>query len=92
MRSKESTSNMELRSSFKANRVHAEFKGSVKRLTKEMKIKTILSRPHHPQSQGKVERSHRSLRAKMEFDLLKMSQKGVNWVKHLPTYQSKEVL
>ena len=75
-----------------------EFKGSAKRLTKEMKIKTIHSRPHHPQSQGKVERSHRSLRAKMEFDLLEMSQKGVNWVKHLPTYQSilnedpKEVL
>ena len=50
-----------------------EFKGSVQRLTKGMKIKTILSRPHHPQSQGKAERSHRSLRAKMEFDLLKMS-------------------
>lgn len=55
-----------------------EFKGAVKKLCHHMKIKTIYSRPYHPQSQGKVERSHRSLRAKMEYDLIKIG---------LPTYQ-----
>ena len=49
-----------------------------------MKIKTIYSRPYHPQSQGKVERSHRSLREKMTYDFLR---KGVNWMKELPIYQ-----
>lgn len=39
-----------------------EFKGAVKRLCVRMNIKLIYSRPFHPQSQGKVERSHRSLR------------------------------
>lgn len=64
-----------------------EFKSAVKTLCRRMDITTICSRPYHPQSQGKVERSHRSLRAKMEYDLIKMGGKGVNWVKSLPTYQ-----
>lgn len=38
----------------------------------------ILSRPRHPQSQGKVERCHGTLRSKMEYDLQKMAQDGVN--------------
>ena len=41
------------------------------------------SRPCHPQSQGKVERSHRSLRKKITYDLLKQKQSGVNWSKNL---------
>ena len=52
-----------------------------------MTIKTIYSRPYHPQSQGKVERSHRFLREKMAYDLQRMAKKGVNWVKKLPVYQ-----
>lgn len=60
----------------------SEFKGAVKRL-----VKMVNSRPYHPQSQGKVERSHRALRSKMEYDLLKMGKKGLNWAKALPDYQ-----
>ena len=41
-----------------------EFKGKVRPLCKQLKIKLIKSRPYHPQSQGKVERSHRRLRKK----------------------------
>ena len=40
-----------------------EFKGAVKRLCSRMSIKLIYSQPFHPQSQGRVERSHRSLRS-----------------------------
>lgn len=40
----------------------SEFKGDVKRLCRKMQVKMIYSRPHHPQSHGKVERSHRALR------------------------------
>ena len=53
-----------------------------------MNIKLIYSRPRHPQSQGKVERFHRSLRSKIEYDLNKMGKDGVNWVKQLPLYQN----
>ena len=53
-----------------------------------MNIKLIYSRPRHPQSQGKVERCHRSLRSKIEYDLNKMGKDGVNWVKQLPLYQN----
>lgn len=46
----------------------------------------ISSRPYHPQSQGKVERSHRELRNKMHYDMVKLSTKGVNWVENLNNY------
>ena len=64
-----------------------EFKGAVKKLCRGMKIITIYSRPYHSQSQGKVERSHCSLREKMTYNFLKMPNKGVNWMKELPIYQ-----
>ena len=41
------------------------------------------SRAYHPQSQGKVERSHRTLRKKINYDLVKQGGKGVGWVKNL---------
>ena len=65
----------------------SEFKGAMKKFCRRLGIKIICSRPYHPQSQRKVERSHRSLRAKMEYDFIKMGEKVVNWVKNLPTYQ-----
>ena len=52
-----------------------------------MNIKLIYSRPRHPQSQGKVERYHKTLRSRMEYDLQKIRQDGVNWAKQLSLYQ-----
>mgnify|MGYP001795616374 CR=1 FL=1 len=76
----------------------SEFKGAVKDLCRSFKIKIIRSRPYHPQSQGKIERIHRTLRSKMEYNILKMDKEGVSWAKMLPEYQTvlnndpKEVL
>ena len=44
------------------------------------------SRVFHPQTQGKVKRSHRTLRKKINYDLAKQGRKGVNWVKNLLEY------
>ena len=42
-----------------------EFEGSVKRFLEKRKVRKICGRPYHPQSQGKVERSHRTLKSKL---------------------------
>ena len=47
-----------------------EFKGAVKTFFKKCGIKNIESRPHHPQSQGKIERSHGTWKTKLRFDIL----------------------
>ena len=58
----------------------------------------IKSRPYHPQSRGKVERSHRRLRKKIKYDSIKLGKKGVNWVANPCAYnrilndESKEEL
>ena len=57
-----------------------EFKGAVKELCRQLGIKIICSSLYHPQSQGKVDRSHRALQSKMEYDIIQMGSKGVNWV------------
>ena len=64
-----------------------EFKKWVTKLCKSLNVKMIRSRPYHPQSQGKVERSHRALRKKIAFDLGHLSKSGVNWAKQLKEYQ-----
>lgn len=52
-----------------------------------MKIKLIKSRPYHPQSQIKVERSHRRLRKKIMYDLVSLGKKEVNWAANLEDYK-----
>ena len=73
-----------------------EFKKALKLLRDRMNIKLIYSRPCHNQSQGKVERYNRALRSKMEYDLRKIGQDGVERAKQLPLYQrilnNKEVI
>ena len=64
-----------------------EFKKALKLLCDHMNIKLIHSSPRFPQSQGKVERCHRTLRSKMEYDLQKMDQDGVIWAKQHLLYQ-----
>ena len=46
-----------------------EFKQAVEQLCRKLEVKIIRSSPYHPQSQGKVERSHRTLRKKIMYDL-----------------------
>lgn len=55
-----------------------EFEGRVRALCEKLnfKIKRIRSRPYHPQSQGKVERSHGRVREKIMFDLVSLGEKG----------------
>ena len=75
-----------------------EFEGKLRSMCKNYKIKMIKSRPYHPQSQGKVERSHRSLRKKIMYDFINLGKKGVNWASNLASYnrilneESKEQL
>jgi len=64
-----------------------EFKKAVKTLCDRMNIKLTYSRLRHLQSQGKVERCHRTLKSKIEYDLSKLCLDGVNWAKQLPTFQ-----
>jgi len=47
-----------------------EFYGNTKKYCERKKIKMIKSKAYHPQSQGKVERSHRELRKKINYDLV----------------------
>ena len=58
----------------------------------------IKSRPYHPKSLGKVERSHRSLTKKIMYDFINLGKKGVSWASNLASYsrilneESKEEL
>lgn len=62
-----------------------EFRGAVSRLCKTLEIKLVYSSPHHPQSQGKVERSHSTWKAKIRSMIHDSSkQYGQDWSKKLP--------
>ena len=47
-----------------------------------------MSSPYHPQSQGKVESSHRSWKNKFRFDVRKSNYTFTDWVSRLGQYAS----
>ena len=51
-----------------------EFKHQVKDCCKSRKIEMINSCPYNPKAQGKVERSHSSLRQKIYYDLIQQKK------------------
>ena len=53
-----------------------EFLDSVKDFLERIGIERRPSRPYHPQSQGKVERSHGTWKEKVKFDLLREARNG----------------
>ena len=63
-----------------------EFAGAVDKLMRKLKVHVVRSSAYHPQSQGKIERMHRELKKKMYYDLTRIRNTGVNWVKQLPRY------
>ena len=66
----------------------SEFKGNVKELCNLLKTKMIYSRSHHPQSQGKDERSHQTWKKKIHQDLMNTQNEGIcDWVTGLPALQ-----
>lgn len=63
----------------------SEFRGSVGELLSKMSIKCIVSSPYHPQSQGKIERMHGTLKKIMRYDIV--HKRSVNWAEQLGEYQ-----
>ena len=63
-----------------------EFKKEVRQFCRDKKIAMIRSRPYNPKAQDKVERSHRVLRQKIYYDMVRQSKTGINWVQNLPQY------
>lgn len=63
-----------------------EFKGVVKTLCENLNVRIIKSSAYSPQTQGKDERSHRTWKEKIKFDLLNC-EKEFNWVESLAVYQ-----
>lgn len=60
----------------------SEFYGAVLELAREFHIKIIHSSPYHPESQGKLERSHATWKRKIRQ--MVGANCGTNWVKELP--------
>ena len=66
----------------------SEFKGTVTAVCKEMNVKIIRSSAYTPTTQGKDERSHRTWKEKLRYDMMeRITHKGMNWVENLPLYQ-----
>lgn len=62
------------------------FKGVVKTLCEVLKVRIIKSSAYSPQTQGKDERSHRTWKEKIKFDVVNCDEE-LNWVENLPIYQ-----
>ena len=63
------------------------FKKAVEKLCGKLAVKIVRGSPYHPQSQGKVERSHRAIRKKISFDMAHLNKNGVSWAIQLKEYQ-----
>ena len=63
-----------------------KFYGAVKTFCKRKIIKMTKSWAYLPQSVGKVKRSHRRLRKKINYHLVKQDRKVVDWVKSFLEY------
>lgn len=61
-----------------------EFRGEVTSLLKKHRVKDISSSAYHPQSQGKVERMHSSLKRMIRFDEIKGE---CSWASNLANYE-----
>lgn len=64
-----------------------EFKGVVKTICESLNVRIIKSAAYSPQTQGKDERSHRTWKEKVKFDILNGHHDDLNWVEYLPEYQ-----
>ncbi len=63
-----------------------EFKGVVKVICEALNVRIINSAAYSPQTQGKDERSHRTWKEKIKFDIINCDN-DLNWVENLPEYQ-----
>lgn len=65
-----------------------EFKGVVRTVCETLNVRIIKSSAYSPQTQGKDERSHRTWKEKIKFDLINNNNNGdLNWVEYLQQYQ-----
>ena len=62
-----------------------EFKGVVKLVCESLNVRIIKSSAYSPQTQGKDERSHRTWKEKVKFDIV--SGDELNWVQYLSECQ-----
>lgn len=63
-----------------------EFKDVVKAICEALNVRIIKSAAYSPHTQGKDERSHRTWKEKIKFDMINC-ENDVNWVENLPEYQ-----
>ena len=64
-----------------------EFKGVVRTVCETLNVRIIKSSAYSPQTQGKDERSHRTWKEKIKFDLINNNNGDLNWVEYLQQYQ-----
>ena len=62
-----------------------QFKGVVKTICESLNVSIIKSAAYSPQTQGKNERSHRTWKEKLRFDIVNTDE--LNWLEYLPKYQ-----
>ena len=67
--------------------VELSLKGNVVTLFRKHNITNIRSSPYYPQSLGKVEKCHQSMKKKIMYDLRRNTKSGVNWAENLNSYQ-----